>query len=207
MLVEAKSDVGTEVEPLLVGVPGNCYPGSRLRFDVRSCVHLCKLRVRRYQFLCRFHRSWFKTPASGAGDERFFSQIPRAREFCFLPILLSHFRNLTSGTVFAYTHSPAFESVLFVPVCYQERTVSHIPGYSHPVRGHGPHPPSPYVFEKVRSMLDAFRETTGVRDSDSATELGLRLAHTAMAEAATVWAKELIDCTRNPAYPAQYFLN
>jgi hypothetical protein len=54
-------------------------------------------------------------------------------------------------------------------------------------------------------MLDAFRETIGVRVPESATELGLRLAHTAMAEAATVWAKELIDATRDPAYPAQSF--
>ena len=54
-------------------------------------------------------------------------------------------------------------------------------------------------------MLDALREITGVRDPESATELGLRLAHTAMAEAATVWARELIENTRDPACPAEYF--
>ena len=54
-------------------------------------------------------------------------------------------------------------------------------------------------------MLAAFRDITGVRDLDSESELGLRLAHTAMAEAATVWARELIDGTRDPACPAQYF--
>jgi hypothetical protein len=110
------------------------------------------------------------------------------------------------GTVLAYTHSPAFETVLFVPVCYQQnRAVSFLPGYSLPVRGPGPHPPTLYIFDRVRSMLAAFWETTGGRDLDSAPELSLRLAHTAMAEAATVWARELIDGTRDPACPAEYF--
>lgn len=109
------------------------------------------------------------------------------------------------GTLLAYTHSPAFETVLFVPVCYQQRAVSFLPGYSLPVRGPGPHPPTLYFFDKVRSMLAAFWGTTGGRDLDSAPELSLRLAHTAMAEAATVWARELIDGTRDPACPAQYF--
>ena len=81
--------MGTEVEPLHVGVPGNCCPGSRLRFDVRLCVHLCTLCVRRYQFPVRLHRSWL-TPASGASVERFSYQTPRAREFHFLPYLLTH---------------------------------------------------------------------------------------------------------------------
>jgi hypothetical protein len=37
------------------------------------------------------------------------------------------------------------------------------------------------------------------------SELRLRLSHTAMAEAATVWARELIDNTRDPACPVGYF--
>jgi hypothetical protein len=84
LLLQCKADMGTEVELLLVGVPGNCYPGSRLIFDVRLCVHLCTLCVRRYQFSVRLHRSWL-TPASGAGVERFSYQIPRAREFISCP--------------------------------------------------------------------------------------------------------------------------
>jgi hypothetical protein len=109
------------------------------------------------------------------------------------------------GTVLAYTHSPALEDVLCVPVCYQQRVVSHISGHSLPVRGPVPHPPRFFFFDRVRSMLAAFREIAGVRDLDAAPELGLRLAHTAMAEAATVWARELIDSTRDPACPAGFF--
>ena len=110
--------MGTEIEPLLVGVPGNCCFGSRLRFDARSRVHLCTLSGRRYQFLARSHRSRLKTPASGAGDERFSSQIPRACEFHLLPFLptLSHFKfyiNILSH----WTFNPRFSlSTLEPPV-------------------------------------------------------------------------------------------
>ena len=54
-------------------------------------------------------------------------------------------------------------------------------------------------------MVAAFKGTTGVQDLDAAPELLLRVAHTAMAEAATVWARELIENTRDPACPAEYF--
>ncbi len=109
------------------------------------------------------------------------------------------------GSVAAYTHLPAFETVQFVPVCYQQRSISHISGYSLPVRGPCPHPPGSYIFDRVNSMVTAFREIAGVRDLDAAPELSLRLAHTAMADAATVWARELIDDTRDPACPHDYF--
>ena len=109
------------------------------------------------------------------------------------------------GAVTSYTHSPAFESILCVPVCYQQRAISSIPGHSLPVRGPGPHPPRSFIYDRVHSMVAAFKGTTGVQDLDAAPELLLRVAHTAMAEAATVWARELIENTRDPACPAEYF--
>jgi ribonuclease HI len=108
------------------------------------------------------------------------------------------------GSVSAYTHSPAFDSIQCVPVCYQQRAVSHVFGHSLPVRGPGPHPPRSIFYDRVRSMVHAFRAAEA-RDSDVAPELRLRLAHTAMAESATAWARELIDGTRDPACPVGYF--
>jgi hypothetical protein len=104
--------------------------------------------------------------------------------------------------VAAYTHSPAFESILCVPACYQNHAVSHIPGHSVPVRGPGPHSPRLFIYERVRSMITAFRDC---EDTEASPDLSLRLAHTAMAEAATVWARELIDSTRDPACPVGHF--
>ena len=111
------------------------------------------------------------------------------------------------GAVTAYTHSPAFDSILCVPACYQNHAVSHIPGHSAPVRGPGPHPPRFFIFDRVRTMVAAFsaNDIEGVGDTGATPELRLRLAHTAMAEAATVWARELIDNTRDPACPVGYF--
>ena len=73
-------------------------------------MHLWTLRVRRYQFLWRSQRSWSNPPASGAGDERFSFQIPRAREFCFLPILLSHHIKSHINIFFQWTFNSRFSS-------------------------------------------------------------------------------------------------
>lgn len=108
------------------------------------------------------------------------------------------------GAVCAYTHSPSFIRIDCVPVCYQQHDVSHVSGHSLPVRGPGPHPPRFSIYEGVLSLVTTSRaaEARGVGD----TPVNLRrLAHTAMAEAATVWAREYIDNTRDPACPAEYF--
>jgi hypothetical protein len=54
-------------------------------------------------------------------------------------------------------------------------------------------------------MVAAFKETTGVWNPDTVPELLLRVGHTAVAEAASVWARELNENTRDPACPAEYF--
>ena len=53
--------------------------------------------------------------------------------------------------------------------------------------------PAQFIFEHVRSQMTAYRDVITRSNPDD----GLRLAHDAMAEQATVWAREWIESTRD----------
>jgi hypothetical protein len=98
------------------------------------------------------------------------------------------------GTVFPYNVTSTVDEVLCVPVCRQAITVSTIPGFSLPPRGPYPRLPSLSVFERVRSQIACQR--AALASSGGC----LSLANSAMAEQATIWAREWIESTRDPDY-------
>ena len=87
LLLQCNADVGTEVELLLVGVPGNCYPGSRLSFDDRLLVPPDTTGVSSSHYsLVRLHCSSTFTSSSSAGDEGHPSGCSRT---CEVVVILS----------------------------------------------------------------------------------------------------------------------
>jgi hypothetical protein len=87
------------------------------------------------------------------------------------------------------------EEVLCVPVCRQNISTVMIPGFSLPARGPHPRLPAQLVYERVRAQIACYREALASPDGN------LRLAHDAMAEQASIWAREWIESTRDPACP------
>ena len=73
LLLENAADVGTEVELLLVGVPGNCCFGSRLRFDDHLLAPPGASDESSSHSLVRFQCSFTFTFMSCAGDEELLS--------------------------------------------------------------------------------------------------------------------------------------
>jgi hypothetical protein len=87
------------------------------------------------------------------------------------------------------------EEVLCVPVCRQNIYTVFIPGFSLAARGPHPRLPTPLVYERVRDQIACYREALASSDGS------LRLAHDVMAEQASIWAREWIESTRDPACP------
>jgi ribonuclease HI len=124
------------------------------------------------------------------------ARIDIKRRLCF-SLIFGDTRDLVNyrppGTVCAYNITSTVEEVLCVPVCRQNITTVTIPGFSLPARGPHPRLPAQLVFERVRAQIACYREALASPDGC------LRLAHSAMAEQATVWAREWIESTRDPA--------
>jgi hypothetical protein len=126
------------------------------------------------------------------------ARIDMKRRLCF-SLIFGDTRDLVNyrppGTVFAYNVTSTVEEVSCVPVCRQNISTAMIPGFSLPARGPHPRLPAQSVFERVRAQIACYREALAPPDGC------LRLAHTAMAEQATIWAREWIESTRDPACP------
>jgi hypothetical protein len=105
------------------------------------------------------------------------------------------------GTIRPYSITSTVEEVLCVPVGSRDIVISNVPGHSLPVRGYAPHPPHINCFDGVRSQVVAYRSAMDTAPPLTPPDACLLLAHTAMAEAATTWARALIDATRDPACP------
>jgi hypothetical protein len=121
--------------------------------------------------------------------------------------------------------------VLCIPICHQNISVRHIPGFSLPVRGPRPHPPRRSFYLGVHSQISDYRMAmslaapppdleplarhTAMTDaasavahsSDAATaaanapDTATTAAIKAMVASATSWARELLDSTRLPSDP------
>ena len=87
LLVECNADMGTEVEPLLVGVPGNYCSFSRLSFDDRLLVPPDTTgELSSHYSLARLHCSSTFTSSSSAGDEGYPSGCSQT---CEVVVILS----------------------------------------------------------------------------------------------------------------------
>jgi hypothetical protein len=123
---------------------------------------------------------------------------------------------------YKYNFISTVDSVECIPLCYQPRVVSHIPGYSLPVRGPSPHPPRLSFYENVQAQIAAFQRgiasppdpSLRLSHSDSGdrplsgndeSDASLIRAFTPMVEAATDWARALIHLTRDPQCPDSTF--
>jgi ribonuclease HI len=121
------------------------------------------------------------------------------RRRLLISLILGDTRDLLNyqppGTVFPYNVTSTVEEVLCVPVCRQSISISTLPGFSLPPRGPHPRLPSQSVFERVRSQIASHRATLAAPGGC------LHLATTAMAEQATIWAREWIESTRDSICP------
>jgi hypothetical protein len=106
-----------------------------------------------------------------------------------------------SGTLRPYTITATAAEIACVPLGSRDIAVSHLPGHSLPIWGEGPHPPRAQFFDGVRSQVVAYRKARETAPPLTPPDDLLRLAHTAMAEAAAIWARQLIDATRDPDCP------
>jgi len=126
------------------------------------------------------------------------ARIDIKRRLCF-SLIFGDTRDLVNyrppGTVCAYNITSSVEEVLCVPVCRQNISTVMIPGFSLPARGPHPRLPAQLVYERVRAQIACYREALASPDGN------LRLAHDAMAEQASIWAREWIESTRDPACP------
>ena len=143
---------------------------------------------------------------------------------------------------YAYDFTSTVQEVLCIPICYQNIRVSHIPGFSLPVRGPPPHAPRFSFYLGVKSQTDAYKSaflratpppdrepqarhtamtqaaTAAATTSDAALavhrsnaataapiepdiDIATSAAIDAMTYSATIWARELIDGTRDPFGP------
>ena len=124
----------------------------------------------------------------------------------------------------SYTFTSTVLDVTCVPICYQHRRVSSLPGFSLPVRGPTPHAPRRSFFLGVQSQIASYNHSYFLADSPPELESDARstaMAHSAtaaattsdaataaavksMAEHAEDWARELIESTRDPRGPARH---
>ena len=124
----------------------------------------------------------------------------------------------------SYTYSSAVLDVTCVPVCYQNHRVSTVPGFSLPIRGPPSHAPRRSFFLGVQSQIASYNHAFSV--ALPAPELEPEARATAMTDAATavatppdvatvaaikamvghaeIWARELIESTRDPRGPARH---
>jgi hypothetical protein len=108
--------------------------------------------------------------------------------------------------VCSFFYSSPVESVVCVPICYQNRRVSHIPGFSLPVRGETPHAPKRSIFLGVQSQIADYRMAMSLAlpppdlepcpRRDAMAIAATAAAVKAMADSATTWAVELINSFR-----------
>ena len=105
------------------------------------------------------------------------------------------------GTVRPYSITATVADITCVPVGLRDITVSHLPGHSLPVVGGDAHPPRIDCFDGVRVQVAAYRAARDTAPPLTTPDDLLRLAHTAMAESATVWARLIIAATRDPDCP------
>jgi hypothetical protein len=123
----------------------------------------------------------------------------------FLSLIFGDVRDLVNyhppGTILPYDVTSTVEEVLCVPVCRQNITISTIPGFSLPAIGPYPRLPSHSFYERVRDQIAVYR---GVLSASPPLNR-ISLANSAMAEHALIWARELIESTRDPACPDPAF--
>jgi hypothetical protein len=111
------------------------------------------------------------------------------------------------GHSFLYT-SPV-QSVVCVPICFQNRRVAHIPGFSLPARGDTEHAPKRSIFLGVQSQIADYRMAMSLAlpppdlepspRRDAMAQAATAAAIAAMADSASKWAVELINSFREPS--------
>jgi hypothetical protein len=132
---------------------------------------------------------------------------------------------------YSYDFTSTAQDVMCIPVCHQNISVRHVPGFSLPVRGPAPHPPRRSFYLGVNSQISDYRmalrlaapppdleplarhtamsdaATVAANSSDAATaaasapDAATAAAIKAMVASATSWARQLIDSTRLPGDP------
>jgi ribonuclease HI len=132
---------------------------------------------------------------------------------------------------YSYDFTSTVQDVLCIPICHQNISVRHVPGFSLPVRGPRPHPPRRSFYLGVNSQISDYRlalrlaapppdleplarhtamtdaATAVANSSDAATDAAnapdaaTAAAIKAMVASATSWARELLDSTRLPSDP------
>ena len=124
-------------------------------------------------------------------------EFPAFQKRLILSLILGDVRDVIGyrppGTIMPYNITSTVDEVLCVPVCRRDISISTLSGHSLPARGPFPRMPAQFIFERVRTQITAYRDVITRSPPDD----GLRLAHDAMAEQATVWAREWIESTRD----------